>query len=232
MISRLLAQPLNAISFRGDSVTPSDYLKYLLRLIGEDETGSDGDLLGLFQTFRPDGRGAERVFAPLVNGQNFIERILPVYEATASSPAEEAYFVVRREPAGSERTLQLGQALSLSLSELSLQVGDPELIAVCKSPKVTACGVSSDALDSDEHLCVYEILGDWFTDLTEFERPETVLNEAFYSIACNPWLSLYLRWPQFAERVTGDPFASYFALWQAGLDFAFVGNQIHVGPRA
>ena len=213
-------------------MTPSDYIKYLLRLIGEDEAGSDDDLFGLFQTFRPDGKGVEQVFAPLVNGQSFIERILPVYEATASSPAEDAYFVVRREPAGSERALQLGQALSFAFSQLSLQVGDPELIAVCKSPNVMACGVSADALRSDEHLCVYETLGDWFTELTEYERPEAVLYEAFYSIACDPWLSLYLRWPHFAERVTGDPFASYFSLWQAGLDFAFVGNQIHVGPRA
>jgi hypothetical protein len=213
-------------------MTHADYLKYLLRLVGEEgETGSEESFFGLFQRFRPLGSGVEEVFAPLDQRHAYLERILPVYAATASSPLDDAYFIVRRAPVDEETGLRLGKAVLQDLTLLSRHIGDSELLAVCEDAEVELGTIDSADLESDEHLCVYETVGDWFIDQTVFEQPEVLLNEAFYSMASDPWLSLYLGWPHFAGRVPGDPFASYFSLWQAGLDFAYVGQQLRVGPR-
>jgi hypothetical protein len=207
-------------------------LQYLLRLADQDETGSEEDLSGLFQQFRPQGAGVERVFAPLERGRDYMERLLPVYAATASSPLDDAYFVVRDHPEISRAAvLRLGETFAASLAELARQIANPELDAICRNATVTVCDFASEDLQSDEHSLVYDVIGDWFIDLADFDQPDTILEDAFYSIACDPWLSLYLQWPHFADRASGDPFASYFALWQSGLDFAFTGNRLCIGRR-
>ena len=75
-------------------MTQQEYAKYLFEILGEeprlpdDYHGWEDFFWGLFQSFMPNGEGVAAVFEPLERGQELLERILPVYQATAECSTE------------------------------------------------------------------------------------------------------------------------------------------------
>lgn len=46
-----------------------------------------------------------------------------------------------------------------------------------------------------------------------------VLDEAYYSISCSYYLSVYLQYPRLKRKPETDFLQPYFELWQRGYDF-------------
>src|SRR5439155_20824296 len=84
---------------------------------------------GLFQRFRPLGRGVEQVFVGVPKGAEFVKRLLSVYASTSHAAwAEDMYFVVRA-PIGSTVTeiKELGSRLLTEMRALAAVIGNGEL---------------------------------------------------------------------------------------------------------
>ncbi|MNI58809.1 hypothetical protein D3C73_1139370 [compost metagenome] len=54
-----------------------------------------------------------------------------------------------------------------------------------------------------------------------------ILDEAYYSIACDYWISYYLQWHRYGLK--GDPFAPYFELYRLGYSAVFAENKLYIG---
>ncbi|WP_430108390.1 hypothetical protein [Paenibacillus sp. B1-33] len=61
----------------------------------------------------------------------------------------------------------------------------------------------------------------------DYDAPIEILDEAYYSIACDYWISYYLQWHRY--RLKGDPFASYFDLYRLGYSATFSEHALYIG---
>lgn len=59
------------------------------------------------------------------------------------------------------------------------------------------------------------------------EEPIEILDEAYYSIACEYWISYYLQWHRYGLK--GDPFAPYFELYRLGYSAVFSDQKLYIG---
>ena len=74
---------------------------------------------------------------------------------------------------------------------------------------------------------IYETVFDIISEQREYDEPIEVLDEAYYSIACDYWISYYLQWHRY--RLNGDPFAAYFELYRRGYSAVFSENKLYIG---
>ena len=141
-------------------MTQQEYAEYLFEILGEepcapdDYHGWEDFFWGLFQSFMPNGEGVAAVFEPLERGQELLERILPVYQATAECSTKildsgntPAFFYRSAEGAKQvsingqtllfppsapkeedARARQTGERLLEGLREFAIFYGDEELI--------------------------------------------------------------------------------------------------------
>jgi hypothetical protein len=197
------------------------------------------DLIGLFQTFRPDGAGADGVFLGLPQGECLHERLIPVFNA-AGDPRRptggmDAYFIVRQPPPISgERVEALAadwlERLAAALSDVGesrlrdlLRAGLQVRVLEGKPPKHPRqvdqkCGL----------LRELERVGLEFTAaLSPTCEVSSMLRQAYYFIACDPFLRDYLVWPIYQQGVTRDePFAPYFELWRHGIKYRAFNDEV------
>lgn len=54
-----------------------------------------------------------------------------------------------------------------------------------------------------------------------------LLDEAYYSIACDYWISYYLQWHRYGLK--GDPLAPYFELYRLGYSAIFSEQKLYIG---
>ena len=54
---------------------------------------------------------------------------------------------------------------------------------------------------------------------TDYNSPEQVLDEAYYSINCDYYLSAYLQYPLYRTKPDSDFLRPYFDLWRQGYGF-------------
>lgn len=214
-----------------------EYYRYLKKLIRDDspDEWDETNTFGLFQRFRPDGEGLEAVFEPIPHGERLLARLRPVYAATNGPESmNDAYFVVRSpQPWQPAEVEPIAHAFLDNLRHLARTIDDPELsdlLAATRSVRFE--DIESEAYESDEHLCVYETVGDWLIEVTDYSDLVPALKEAYYSVACDPWLSDYLRWPYYERFCPRDVFAPYFELWRRGLRFAFDQGSLILGRDA
>ena len=68
----------------------------------------------------------------------------------------------------------------------------------------------------------YDIVGDWFQMLVPEQSAALLLDEAFYSMACDYDIVRYLLWTLYAGSTDiVDPFAAAFELWTCGARAVF-----------
>ncbi|HPF41773.1 MAG TPA: hypothetical protein P5081_17570 [Phycisphaerae bacterium] len=182
----------------------------------------------LFQKFRPHGDGVDAVFEGLEGGDELLERLLPVYQWTAEGFATEsaidAYFVVRHPP----RTAHLADYLRRHLekmAEITQDCGRNDLSDILRRiHTINEVEGERPPPDSDDTLDteIYEVVGDWFLELTPMRSKALLLHEAYYTIACDYDLASYLMWPLYRDSTNiVDPFAPYFELWRHGASIQF-----------
>lgn len=183
---------------------------------------NEDELYGYFECFRPDGKGVENVFAGIVGGDEIVARLKRVYECT--NDRIEAYFIVRRpKPATKERILLLTTQHLEKVRQIAIDFGVlgarlAKRLEVLPEISINYTAIPEQIRNSDApETSIYDITGDWFIDLKPIESDALLLEEAFYSIACDYKIAHYLMWPLYKESTTiTDPFAPYFELWTHG----------------
>ncbi|WP_260985546.1 hypothetical protein [Paenibacillus xylanexedens] len=237
-----------------------EYGRYLLAMGGEaleieeDEHVEADHLYGFFQWFMPSGSGVERVFEPIPGGQRFLDRIRPIYEML--NPEDftgeyvPGYFNGGHEGTSEEALRGLGQELIKGLESLfSIVPEDDEAadiakealhdLACVKEVVVLKQGeigkLEKEAIQgtNEEHSeAVYEALGELLSSRSDYKETIEILNEAYYSIACDYWVAYYLQWPRYQGLQDMEAcLYPYFELYRYGYNLHWTQNVLFIGKR-
>lgn len=187
---------------------------------------NEDDLFAFFDCFRPDGAGLEKVFAGVVGGEEILQRLRRIYELKETATAF-GYFVVRRSiPASSEALVNLTIEHLEKVRQIAIHFDEEWLadqLKVLPDIKIKREAISDKTradFDAPESM-VYEVTGDWFRSLEPIQSDALLMEEAFYSIACDYKIAHFLMWPLYrSHSEIEDPFKPYFELWtHAALPF-------------
>ena len=109
------------------------------------------------------------------------------------------YFVVRHPELSSESEIvQTGNEYLVRLKQLSKIIDDSELSGYLANVNETIIGLDNKyELATDGYDILYQVILDWIITQLDFKHPIRILDDAYYSIACDPWLENYLKWPEF-----------------------------------
>lgn len=237
-----------------------EYGRYLLAMGGEEFMPEDDEqveadhLYGFFQWFMPSGAGVERLFEPIPDGQRFLDRIRPIYEML--NPEDFAgeyvpgYFNGGHEDA-SETTLRgLGEKLIQGLKRLFSMVWEEDKAADGAKEALQDLARLSEVIvlppgeigkleqraiqgtDEEDSQAVYEALGDLLSSRSNYDEAIEILNEAYYSIACDYWVAYYLQWPRYEGLQEAENcLYPYFELYRYGYNLHWTQTKLYIGKR-
>lgn len=198
---------------------------------GPEQTEAE-TLIGLFQTFRPDGRGVETLFADLPGGSELLDRLGELYAAAGDDRrpqgGRDAYFVVRTPPAIDPSEVEAAAACWLEgLRRFAESVGAEPVVRSLSSPpnvRVLEGLPPKHPRDDSQKATLLRVMQSDAPAMVERVRPQSehaaLLRQAYYFISCDAMLRDYLMWPFYEPHVRcPDPFAAYFELWRHGVKF-------------
>lgn len=218
------------------------YARYLLNLMDEEADSDEAvieeaALYGYFQMYMPSGKGVEATFEPLEDGHAYLRRISRIYEMLDPEDftggtvpayfngkgAEESEDVLRGY--GEQFIRELKQLLDTfakweRAADAVAYLDGIEKIELLPPGKIDTV---RDSYDTD----VYEALTEVIMEHKNEEEPIEILDEAYYSIACEYWISYYLQWHRYGLK--GDPFAPYFELYRLGYSAVFSDQKLYIG---
>ena len=209
-------------------MTKKEYAEYLSKLIPEIEVDLESsdlskEFYAYFQCFMPEGKNVEKIFEPLENGKSLLERILPIYKTTKDKSLQQfkdgsspGYFCPNPIQ-NNEYLKELGKRHIENLKSFSTFFKESELEKMLNN--VTEVIVSNEKIElKDEYLnsYLYDCISDWGIENEEEDKLFGILNEAYYSINCDYYLSYYLQYPSFTNKPIQDFLKSYFEIWKAG----------------
>lgn len=183
-----------------------------------------------FQIFRPHGEGVQAAFEDVVGGDEILRRLLDVYRATASTPGDW-YFVVRDPPPITRsRVLELLGLHLAKFAQMAAAIGDDDAARLLKTPfrlEAVEGQTPWPPTTDDPEACVYDMRCDFMQSLEPQESHALLMEEAFYSIACDYYLSAHLLWPLYRHSTDiEEPFLPHFELWRHGVGYRFVGKDV------
>jgi hypothetical protein len=223
--------------------TSEEMLAYWKGLAGDDspypwESANTGMF---FQIFRPHGLGVEAAFEGVVLAEEILPRLMEVYEATADGwqrdGAHDAYFVVRNpKPLTAGRAEALCREYLAKVGEIADRFEVPEgdnpvnYVKALVHPSALLKVVQGERpwpphRDSPEGV-VYQVVGEFMShlqwDLAPVESHAYLMEEGFYTLACDYNLAYHLLWPTYRDLADiTEPFAAYFELWKHGAGCRF-----------
>ncbi|KOR89409.1 hypothetical protein [Paenibacillus solani] len=218
------------------------YARYLLKLIDEetdpDESEMDEALFyGYFQMYMPTGKGVEATFEPLEDGDAYLQRILEIYEML--DPEDfggnevPGYFNSKVADEPNEKLIDYGKQFIQGLKELTSECSEKmdttdavAYLSGIEGIRIVPHGSIND-IRQQYDAEIYEAIFDIISDHKDYDEPIEVLDEAYYSIACDYWISYYLQWHRYGLK--GDPFAPYFELYRLGFSTIFAENKLYIG---
>lgn len=218
-----------------------EYAKYLAEIIGEDIDIDSDDIndqfYGYFQSFMPNGNGVEKVFKPIPNGDLYYDRIIKIYSA-----AEERFNELSEEGAipgyfcpnpvkDKELLIKYGKQYIENLKLFAQTIDDKEFEdALMEVKTIEVLEDNSDRNNENEtNDIIYETISDWFIDNSDYESIIEILDEAYYSINCDYFLSYYLQYPSYEDKLKFDLFAPYFEIWKMGYYCWFDKGKLIIG---
>lgn len=218
-------------------MTKVEYAQYLGNIL-EEEIKTEDEFLGdqfhsLFQCFMPSGKNVEKVFIPIPNGEQFLQRLLPVYEVTQEETGKKiaegvspAYFC----PVASgseEEIIAEGNLYIQNLIEFAEFFKENALLKSLTSIKKVKLNSDKTVEKNDDlNLHLYDSLGHWNAENTDEKQLIEILNEAYYSINCDYFLSYYLQYPKYRNKPKTDFLKPYFNLWKLGYSCCFVNYEL------
>ena len=227
-----------------NSPSPTHVIDDLLaasQRLGNPLAPSGDTLVGLFQSFRPDGIPAETLLEDYAGGGEVYDRLQQVFEATCnvkrSDGMLDAYFIVRRPPPISSADAQrLGERFSAAFvvacrnllpAEPWFNAPVPVRVLEGKAPK--------HPRDDAERSGILRAFDKGLpAAIEQLFRPNSLgarLSEPLYFMACDAFLRDYLRWPLMMTDANSNEgaevFESYFELWRHGIKIrAFSDDQL------
>ncbi|MFB6364181.1 hypothetical protein ACFCP7_08970 [Paenibacillus elgii] len=217
-----------------------EYGRYLLGLIDEEATDveiEEDAFYGYFQIFMPSGEGVEAVFAPLANGEAYLKRLAPIYDMLDpedfKGDSVPGYFNGKSGSVSEDVLRGYGEQLITGMKQLMEEHADVDGIAEAISYLAGVhqivilprgeIGQYREKYDPILHEILFEIV----SEHKNLDEPVQILSEAYYSIACDYWISYYLQWHRF--DLAGDPLAPYFELYRMGYNLVFSGSNLYIG---
>lgn len=219
------------------------YARYLVQLMDEEIDSDESDIeedqfYGFFQMFMPDGKGVEKTFAPLqADGNAYFQRIVRIYEMLDPEDfcgdTVPGYFNGKAGEVPSDILVNYGRefiqdlkALLAETSEKSDTADAAAYLSGIQEVSILPRG-SIDDIRQQYDPEIYETSSDIISEHRDYNDPIEILDEAYYSIACDYWISYYLQWHRYGLK--GDPFAPYFELYRLGYSAVFAENKLYIG---
>ncbi|MFC7677445.1 hypothetical protein [Paenibacillus sp. GCM10028914] len=218
------------------------YARNLLQLMDEEINSEESDIeeaqfYGYFQMYMPDGKGVESTFEPLADRDTYLHKILQIYEMLDpddfSGNEVPGYFNSKASDVRSDILIDYGRQFIQGLKELIVESSEKidtadaaAYLAGIKEVRIIAHGLIDDIRQQYDPE-IYETISDIISEHRDYDEPIEVLDEAYYSIACDYWISYYLQWHRYGLK--GDPFAPYFELYRLGYSAIFSENKLYIG---
>jgi len=211
-------------------MTQKEYAKHLGMLIGQEiEAESkylDDQFYAYFQCFMPYGKGVEKIFEPIPNGLVFYERLKPIFAATEKevlkvfeNNASPGYFVPSKNN-DAELLKGIGTQILENFIVFAEFSKDKSLIRNLKEiNEIEVSNTDKQDFYNDCHLSLYDVFSDWRIGNSDKRELVAVLDEAYYSISCDYFLSAYLQYPRYKKKPEIDFLKPYFELWKQGRRF-------------
>lgn len=216
-----------------------EYAKYLGELIEDFEINVENDLAeqfyGYFQRFMPYGENVKKVFEPLQYKNELLERLLPIYQITASKTLKQyeedvspGYFCPESTD-DYEKILVYGKQYIEYLKEFASFSEDEELLELLNNiNNIQFFDEKPDIEDDYLNSHLYDCISDWGIDNIEEDELIYLLREAYYSINCDYYLSYYLQYPLLKNKPSTDFLMPYFKIWESGHYCMFDGNILKI----
>jgi len=189
-----------------------------------------GAMIGLFQRFRPDGRGLKGLYDGLAHDESLHDRLTQLFEAAGddgkNGGGRDAYFIVRKPPVLDADVAQdHGQHWLKSIKQMAERVGNTALAESLQTlPRIRVLeGMPPKQPKSDRQTFpLLAALKDDAATLTDNVACDnevvSLMREAYYFTACDWALRDYLLWPTYAEAFgQSDAMSGYFELWRHGV---------------
>ena len=176
-----------------------------------------------FHFFRPNGIGLSPYFENYPGGEEVYQRIIDIYNLTSDS--EDSYFLLDNPKLLTrEKLLELGQRHINGIRHILNVMGSHILISEDEIDiNIIKGECPSDAFDNEVACEVYDLTGDYWTDLHFKVNNELleIYDPVFY-MACNYTLVYYALWPLVREQAGIDSlFDADFALWKSDAEAVF-----------
>ncbi len=218
-------------------MTQKEYAEYLGNLIGEqidiESEYLDDQFYGFFQCFMPYGKDVEKIFEPIPNGQVFCERIKPIFTTTEkevlevfSQNASPGYFVPSKKD--DEGLLKdIGKQILENLIVFAEFVKDEDLMKDLKEiNEIEISKTDKQDFHNEKHQKLYDAFSDWTIENSDENDLLALLDEAYYSISCDYFLSAYFQYPRYKNKPEIDFLKPYFELWTQGKRFVLNNNKL------
>lgn len=218
------------------------YAKYLLQLIDEEPDSDESEIdealfYGYFQMYMPNGKGVETTFEPLADGDAYLQRIWRIYEMLDPDDFRgdevPGYFNSKVGDEPSEELIDYGKQFIQRLKELINECSEKNdtidaavYLSGIKEIRIVSDGSINDIREQYDSE-IYDMIFDIISNHKDYDEPIEVLDEAYYSIACDYWISYYLQWHRYGLK--GDPFSPYFELYKRGYSVIFAQNKLYIG---
>ncbi len=218
------------------------YAKYLgniqnLEIDVANESLAD-EFYAYFQCFMPNGNNLDKVFEPLENGKQLLDRLLPIYEITKDNTEQQlneglssGYFCPISIP-NHDLLEDLGKEYLEDLKLFAQFYNDNELLQLLNSVKEVVVLDNEPELENDYlNSFLYDTISEWGLENENDNDLISVLSEGYYSINCDYYLSYYFQYPHFKDKPTNDFLKSYFEIWKNGYYCKFDENKLIVYKR-
>lgn len=218
------------------------YAKYLLQLIDEEPDPYESEIdealfYGYFQMYMPAGNGVKATFEPVEDGDAYLQRLLQIYVMLDPEDFRgnevPGYFNSKVRDQPNEKLIDYGKQFIQSLKELINECSEKSdttdaaaYLSGIEEVRIVSHGSINDIREQYDAE-IYETIFDIISNHKDYDEPIEVLDEAYYSIACDYWISYYLQWHRYGLK--GDPFAPYFELYRLGYSPIFAKNKLYIG---
>ncbi|MEK5476296.1 hypothetical protein NYE70_05025 [Paenibacillus sp. FSL R5-0407] len=219
------------------------YARFLFQSMDEEIDSDESDIeeaqfYGYFQMYMPDGKGVEKTFVPLqVDGDEYFQRIIRIYEMLDpedfSGDAVPGYFHGKAGDVPSDILMNYGRQFIQGLKDLLAETSEKNdtadaaaYLTGIEEVRILPHGSIEDIRQQYDPE-IYETISDIISEHRDYNEPIEILDEAYYSIACDYWISYYLQWHRYGLKA--DPFAPYFELYRLGYSAVFAENKLYIG---
>ncbi|MBN3527073.1 hypothetical protein [Paenibacillus apiarius] len=218
------------------------YARYLLHLMDEEvesneEVIEEDALYGYFQMYMPSGEGVEATFEPLKDGDAYLQRVKRIYEMLDpedfGGETVPGYFNGKADEVPQDVLKGHGEQLIKGLKELLDEFAEWDgateaaaYLSGIEEVQLLPHG-KIDTIRQSYDPDVYEALFEVVSEHKDYDEPIEMLDEAYYSIACDYWISYYLQWHRYGFK--GDPLAPYFELYRLGYSAIFSERKLYIG---